>query len=95
MCVVMIGGNEGDVESGERVEVRGGEIGGGEDTAAAMFVKRTLTSSCSLFNTRIGCVVQISQGHNRDMQGLLVTKLRERTGCAQDGGQLALAGWSK
>jgi hypothetical protein len=34
----MIGGNEGDVESGERVEARGGEIDGGEDTAAAMFV---------------------------------------------------------
>ena len=36
----MIGGNAGDEESAECVEVRGVEVAGGEDTAAAMFVER-------------------------------------------------------
>jgi hypothetical protein len=38
ICVVMRGGNEGDEESVECFEVEGGEVGGGEDTTAAMFV---------------------------------------------------------
>ena len=37
---MIIGGNAEDDESAECVEARGGEVAGGEDTAAAMLVER-------------------------------------------------------
>jgi hypothetical protein len=36
------------------------------------------------FNARLGCALQMSLGHNRDMQGRSPKRSWERTGCAQD-----------